>query len=251
VTEPLPAGWAPATDLFGEQWAALPDEVAAASSEQAVRLLWALTGRQLGIRPIRLAPYVPWPRSGYFTGLSRHGGYGYAPLSWASPASVTVGFGCAGFVAFRLPGRPVSVEAVWIDGAELDPGAWTLDPDGTLVRTDGGTWRYAQNVYAPAWIVGYTEGAVVDAAGNAAAGRLALEIGRALLADPACRLNPRTRDLVRGGTSISLADPNDPANAGLTGLVSVDRWVRAVNPAGLAELASLSGMNTARHRVLA
>jgi hypothetical protein len=30
----------------------------------------------------------------------------------------------------------------------------------------------------------------------------------------------------------------------------VDRWVRAVNPGGLAELASLSGMNTARHRVL-
>jgi hypothetical protein len=252
VTGPTPAGWAPVTDLFGEQWDALPPEVADASLEQAVRLLWALTGRQLGTRPIRLAPYVPWPRSDYFTGLTRRG-YGYAPLGWASPASVTVGFGCAGFagfVAFRLPGRPVTVEQVWIDGAALDPGSWTLDPDGTLVRTDGGTWRYAQNVYAPAWIVGYTEGAVVDAAGNAAAGRLALEIGRALLADPACRLNPRTRDLVRGGTSISLADPNEPANAGLTGVVAVDRWVRAVNPGGLSELASLSGMNTARHRVL-
>lgn len=241
MTDPLPAGWAPAVDLYGPQWAALPDEIAGASLEQAVRLLWALTGRQLGTRTIRLAPFVPWPRPDYFTGLTRRG-YGHAPL--------TAWFGCAGFLAFRLPGRPVSAERVWVDGAELAPDAWTLDPDGTLVRTDGGTWRYAQNVYSPTWIVAYTEGVVVDAAGNAAAGRLALEIGRALLADPACRLNPRTRDLVRGGTSISLADPNEPANAGLTGLVSVDRWVRAVNPAGLPALASLSGMNTARHRVL-
>jgi hypothetical protein len=252
VTEPapVPAGWAPNTDLFAEQWETLPPEVQQESVQQAVRLLWALTGRQLGTRTIKMAPYVPWPRRDYFSGLTRTG-FGYAPLTTASPGSVTAWFGCGGFVAFRLPGRAVDVEHVWVDGAELPADAWTLDPDGVLVRTDGGVWRYAQNVYRPNWIVQYIEGAVVDAAGNAAAGRLALEIGRALVADPACRLNPRTRDIVRGTTSISLADPNEAANLGLTGVAPVDRWVRAVNPSGLPELASLSGMNTARHRVLA
>jgi hypothetical protein len=252
VTEPapVPAGWAPSTDLYGAQWEALPAEVRDESVQQAVRLLWALTGRQLGTRTIKLAPYVPWPRRDYFSGLTRRG-YGYSPLTTGAPGQVTAWFGCAAFLAFRLPGRPVSVEHVWIDGAELPESAWTLDPDGMLVRTDGGTWRYVQYVYAPTWIVQYTEGSVVDAVGNAAAGRLAVEIGKALVADPACRLNPLTRDVVRGNTSITLADPTDVANAGLTGIPPVDRWIRSVNPQGLPELASLTGMNTGRHRVLA
>jgi hypothetical protein len=246
---PVPAGWAPNTDLYGDQWSALPEEIQIESVQQAVRLLWALTGRQLGTRVIKMAPYVPWPRQGYFGGLATRG---YNPLSTVAGGVYVGGFGgaCGAFQAFRLPGRPVQVLHVWVDGAELDAGSWTLDPDGTLVRTDGGVWRYAQNVWQPTWIVEYVEGSVVDAAGNAAVGRLALEIGKALVSDPACRLNPRTRDLVRGNTSISLADPNDDKNAGLTGIAPVDRWVRAVNPGRQPEMAGLYGMNTARHRVL-
>jgi hypothetical protein len=235
------AGWAPEVDLWAAQWDELPPAVQDTAVEQAVRLLWALTGRQLGTRTVQMAPFVPLPRVDYFTGLTRRSTYG-TPVG---------GVGCGGLRGFRLPGRPVQVLNTWLNGTALPADAWVLDPDGTLVRTDGLFWPYAQDVWAPSWVVAYVEGVLVDAAGNAAAGRLAVEIGRALVADPACRLNPRTRDLVRGGTSISLADPNDPANAGLTGVAAVDRWVRAVNPDGLPALASLSGMNTARHRILA
>jgi hypothetical protein len=248
VTEPLPDGWAPNTDLFGAQWDALPVDVQGAALTQAVVLLWALTGRQLGTRRIKLAPYVPWPRQ---SNWPSHSGFGLSTVAGGVAFGPLSGLGCSAFTAFRLPGRPVEVLHVWVDDVELPDTAWVLDPDGTLVRTDGSTWRLAQNVYRPVWVVEYVEGAVVDAAGNAAAGRLALEIGKALVADPACRLNPRTRDIVRGSTSLTLADPTDVANAGLTGVPPVDRWIRAVNPKGQQEMALLSGMNTARHRVLA
>jgi hypothetical protein len=226
----VPDGWAPSTELFADVWDTFPVDVQDEALAQSVRL----------------APYVPWPRAGYFPFPARS----WSPLTWSGPATVTLWAGCVGLQAFRLPGRPVSVQQVTADGAPLPDTAWVLDPDGTLVRVDGRTWPRAQNVWAPTWIIDYTHGCVVDEAGNAAAGRLATEIGRALLADPACRLNPRTRDVVRGTTSVSLADPNEAANAGLTGVAPVDRWVRAVNPAGLPEVASLSGMTTARHRVL-
>jgi hypothetical protein len=251
VSEPLPGGWAPSTDLFGSQWTTLPQPTRDSAAQLAVRMLWALSGRQFGTRTIRLAPYVPWPRQGYFRGGWRRGSY--SPLStvgggvsfepWLMP-------GCGRFVAFRLPGRAVSVTRVTIDGADLPTSAWTLDPDGVLVRTDGEAWRYAQNVYQPTWTVEYVEGVVPDPAANAAAGRLALEIGKAMVADPATRLHPRTRDVVRGGTSLTLTDPSDLANAGLTGIPPVDRWIRTVNPKGQQEMSTLSGMNTARHRVL-
>jgi hypothetical protein len=70
------AGWAPEVDLWAAQWDELPPAVQDTAVEQAVRLLWALTGRQLGTRTVQIAPFVPLPRVDYFTGLTRHGTYG-------------------------------------------------------------------------------------------------------------------------------------------------------------------------------
>lgn len=244
MTEPLPNGWAPSTDLLGPSWEALPTDVRAVAEQVAVRTLWALSGRRFGTLDVTLAPFIPRPRVDWYTGhragVALNAGSGMAVSGYCTPAR-----------AFRLPGPVVGVAQVVVDAEVLDDAAWHLDPDGTLVRTDGGGWPVAQDVYSPRWAVRYTRGIAPGVDGNLAAARYALELGRGMVADPKCKLPSRARDVTRQGVSVTLAAPEDLADAGYTGVPPVDAWLRTVNPDGLRQAASIWSPLSARHRVLA
>jgi hypothetical protein len=249
VTEPtpqLPAGWDPAVEALGTSWSALPVEVRNRALEVAVRALWALSGRRFGTVELTLAPYIPPPRTGWYDGhrrglgLNSAGGYAAGGPGVCGPARV-----------FRLPGPVVSVAEVVVDAVVLDPSAWNLDPDGALVRVDGGGWPVAQDVYVPRWAVRYVRGILADAAANTAAARYALELARGATADPKCKLPARTRTVTRQGISLDLATPEELSEGGLTGVGPVDAWLRSVNPAGLSEAATIWSPAAVRHRVIA
>jgi hypothetical protein len=237
-------GWDPRVDLLDDDWDTLPSEVTDAALQVAVATLWALSGRRFGLRDILLAPYLPARNPGYVTTYR----VGSASLVGVG---VAVGIGLCGsdvYTRLRLPGPVHAVTRVDLDGTPFPD--WVADPDGTLVRTDGLAWPIAQNVYSPRWLVTYTLGVLPPEEANIAAARYALEVGRGMTADPACRLPARTRDITRQGIAVTLTDPTDLTSGGLTGVPAVDAWLRAVNPASLPEAPALSGMNTARHRTL-
>lgn len=255
TSSPLPAGWSPNTDLFGDQWASLPEPIRTAALRWSVELLWKLSGRQFGTTEITLAPYIGLPHRGYYD-------HGRAGLLSSAPGGVRVGFGggvssgfgggaCSSQRAFHLPGPVVGVTEVVLDGQVMDETAWHLDPNGVLVRTDGDGWPVAQDVYVPRWVVRYTRGIPAPDDANQAAGRYALELARAGAADPKCKLPARVRDVTRQGISLSLAAPEELSNAGLTGIDQVDVWLRSVNPDHLAQGASIWTPTVARHRVIA
>ena len=252
MTAPLhqvPAGWAPDVSAFGAQWAALPEEVRAAAASWAARTLWALSGRRFGTSELVVAPFIPPPRGTYYDSTYRGlTGRGYA----VTTAGVSGGLGACGSArAFRLPWGPVvDVAVVVLDGQVLAEDAWHLDPDGTLVRMDGGGWPVGQDVYAPRWTVQYTRGQEAPPDANLAAGRYAMELARALTQDAACRLPSRTRDVARQGISVGLAAPEDLADAGLTGVTLVDHWLRSANPGQLQQAPSFWSPGSTRHRVL-
>ena len=230
----MPAGWEPDTAVLGSQWAVLDPDVAAAALSLAEAELWALSGRRFGVWTVELAPYLPARRPWYGVDAYTAAPWGGYTFDAAAGTARAWGAEVAGNRAFRLPGPVVSVAQVHLDGAVMDPAHWVRDPDGRLVwaapATVGPGWPVAQDVYAPRWTVTYTRGTPVPAAGRVALARYAMELAKGMGAAPADRIPGRARDVTRAGTSLSLAAPEDVANAGLTGVPLVDAWLRAVNP---------------------
>lgn len=239
---PLVAGWAPNTSVFGAQWADLPEAVRDAALRASVNTLWALSGRQFAVLDVTLAPYLPAARPSARTEYGRvlSAGAGRTPL---------VPGGVQPSRAFRLPGGAVSVTRVELAGEELPASAWTLDPDGTLVRLDG-AWPAGQDVYAPVWTVRYLRGQAAPDDANLAAGRYALELAKAMHLDPATPTPTRTRDAARQKIDRASEDAEERANEGLTGVPVVDKWLRAVNPHRLAATPFVWSPDTDRHRII-
>lgn len=170
------------------------------------------------------------------------------PVSGAAPWSpVSVGgewlnigcghdsCGCVGTREVKLYGAaPSSVSVVMVDGMELDPSAYRLDPGGLLVRLDGVGWPLCQDLTKAdteegTWSVTYTPGAAVDGNGAWAAGVLAGEFVRACSTGE-CRLPDSVTQVVRSGITMTLAPGAFPG--GLTGLREVDAYVQFWNPNG-------------------
>lgn len=240
-TPALPAGWAPSTEVLGAQWAVYDPDVQQVALQWSVQTLWALSGRQFGVQDVTVAPWVPTGRPGVPLPPGRvlSAGAGFAPYrpGATGPARVV-----------RLPGPVLAVAAVVIDAAVVTD--WVLDPDGTLVRTGGGAWPVAQDVYDPRWTVRYTRGRVVPAAGNLAAARYAVELAKGLSAAPVNKMQGRVRDVGRSAMAVTPQDATDPANAGLTGVPLVDDWLRAVNPDRRASGPVVWSPDVSRHRLI-
>jgi hypothetical protein len=237
--EPLVPGWNPTTGVLGTAWSDLPEDVRESATKLAAHTLWSLSGRQFGTREIVLAPYLRPAGVGWYEGHQ-------VRVATNAADQVAVNDGCRGRSAVHLPGPVHEVHEVVLYGEVLPAEEWLLDPDGTLVRTVG-SWPVGQDVYRPVWTVRYTRGVPAPAEANLAVARYALEIARGIVADPACKLPSRVRDLTRQGISMSFEDPDKP---GLTGFGPVDSWLRTVNPGGLTEAARFSAPS-GRHRVLA
>jgi len=237
-------GWSPDTSVAGAGWGDLSTEVQDAALQWSVSVLWALSGRQFELHAHRVAPYIaPRQPSAY---AERTRGLGLGVNYRAGYARQSVGCSTR---AFRAPWPVHAVTQVQLDGVTLDPTDWHLDPDGTLVRTDGAGWPIGQDVFAPRWLVDYVIGIEPSAGANAAAGRYAGEFARAFKG-AACNLPVRARSIARTGLTIELPDPAELTENGRTGSPQVDAWLASVNPGGLAEGPTVHSPDLAVHRFL-
>jgi hypothetical protein len=214
-------------------WADLPEQVRGYATGAAERLLWALSGRRLGlcevvVRPCRrrctdqvIAGSLWWRLAG-----------GWWLASCGCPAGTRCGCDAA---RLALPGPVHQVSAVRVDGTELPETAYRVDAGRWLVRQDGHPWPHCQDLNTPADSVGtfevrYQRGRPVRPDAAAAAGVYACEVAKACTGDRDCRLPQRVASIARQGIDVEFLDPTVLANKGLTGIPEVDSWLRAVNP---------------------
>lgn len=196
---------------------------------EATDMLWAATGRRW--RGVTHTETVTWLPRNDDTNLDlsdlRWGGFGYSSPLFSTrivPRSI------------RLP-RPdvISVGSVLIDGnpftAWQSIGSW-------LVRTDGQGWPQQPDRIT----VTYTFGQVPPAGAVPACVTLAVELARFVSPNPdqPGQLPRRLRSEARqGGTGSTATDYANILSGGLTGLYTVDAWIRSVNPKGVTQDATV------------
>lgn len=227
-----------------EAWASLDDlpvEVVGLRSPtewcvllgQATDILWAATGRrwrggpQTASAVLRAAP----PRAGEGA-WPYHSSWGHCPC-FAGAAAGIVGWADGHYrhaapAAIRLPHPDVTaVQSVTVDGAPFT--AWRLD-GAWLARTDRQGWPVCHDRAE----VTYTYGRTPPDGGKAACVELAVELARASVDDPdrPCRLPQRLQSVTRQGLTFAALDDMEFISKGLTGISSIDMWVRSVNPYG-------------------
>jgi hypothetical protein len=216
----------------------------------ATDILWALSGRQFGtctetVRPCRRdCADVPWP---LWPGSSLDGAPYVMPLLYAGQwYNLTCG-SCGDFCTCTpisevvLPFPTTSIVQVKINGTPLVTGAYRLDDARLLVRTDGSQWPRCNDLNKAdtqpgTWSITYTYGAAVPAEGQLAVGELACEFTK-MLNNETCRLPRHVTSVSRQGVTINYADLLNVMANGRTGLLFVDLFLDAVNPARLAETA--------------
>lgn len=233
-------------------WDDVPADVQEVASIQAAELLWMLTGRRFGGCAVTWRPCSPrcTGAGGYRTwpvGLSATGNVG----TWMFPfidAGVwrncvcPTACSCGARCEVPFPSPVASVTEVKVDGAVIDPSAYRVDVVRGipyLVRTDGDCWPQCQTMDLDDTEVGtfavtYVAGEGLSRAGALATGALAGEIAKACQGAE-CALPDALSSLSRNGVEVTMVDPTEVLQAGYTGVESVDRWIRAVNPAKKAQ----------------
>lgn len=210
----------------------------------ATRVLWSLTGRQFGtctstLRPCRTDCDSSWPAGGWdMWSMPTTYGYGYLDGMYWYPLGCggcnTGQCGCARVSETRLPDAVSSVIQVKVDGSPLVTGAYRVDNNRLLVRTDGQEWPRCNNLNkndteAGTWSVTAAYGQEVPDGGRLAAGELACEILKAMRGEE-CRLPAGVTQLVRQGVTISVPDFGDILMHGRTGLYLCDMFIMSENP---------------------
>lgn len=138
---------------------------------------------------------------------------------------------------------------VLIDGKPLPRDAYDVQDYRLLMRMDGGCWPDCQHMnrhegHAGTWTVKYKTGWPPDAGGRLAVTRLAVEMRKACTPGAkGCQLSEWVTQVVRDGVTyqIDLSETH-------TGLPLVDRWVRSVNPYGVATQFRAWSPDTVRSR---
>lgn len=246
-----PCAWPINTNCCPD-WDSYSPELQEDATAWATQILWALTGRRFGECPVVVRPcgggchaggYMTWPV--YLDGNSS-GGFGgqWFPFvdatgQWRNCACIG-GCSCSATCEVWLPGPVSSITSVFIDGVEVPPTAYRVDNQNTLVRQDGECWPECQNLDLSAvnpdventFVVTYQRGTPVPVAGQIAAGLLACDFAKSCTTG--CKLPGNLSSLSRQGVEVTMADPTDELNAGLTGVPQVDQWIRAMNPNRLA-----------------
>lgn len=215
----------------------------------ATNILWALTGRRFGECTIITRPcggncrfsggwmtFPVWMDGGNAAAAGGWFPFVDAAGQWRNCGCIG-GCRCAARCEVWLPGPVTSVSEVVVDGVTIDPSAYRIDNNNILVRQDGECWPRCQDFDLSGvgpdaddstFFVTYQRGNPVPAAGQIAAGLLACEFAK--MCTTGCKLPGNLSSLSRQGVEISIADPTDILNAGLTGISQVDTWIRAVNP---------------------
>lgn len=244
-----------------------PERVAAASPtatglavSSATSILWGLSGRRFGTCSVTLRPcrqscnetglnwdYPTW------SGLSYSGPY--FDWYWLPQMCGACGNDCS---CNRVPEvilpAPVSqIVTVKVDGSPLATGgAYRVDNNRRLVRTDGQDWPRCNNLLlddtqAGTWSVTAEYGEAVPESGQLAMGELACELLKAMAGED-CRLPPGVTQLVRQGMTISYPDVGQLLQDGRTGLYLVDLFLASENPFGLKQRPRVYGVDRPVHR---
>lgn len=128
-----------------------------------------------------------------------------------------------------LPGTAQEVIEVLIGGVLLSSSSYRLDPDNTLIRTDGGAWPICQDMAAAGTAPGtfqitYSHGYDPPEVGRRAAAQLAHEFWLAC-SGMACQLPSGVVQIIRQGITITRAAAL--FKDGATGLAMVDAFLTA------------------------
>jgi hypothetical protein len=211
----------------------------------ATRVLWALSGRRFGtctvtLRPCRQDCYDSWPWGWSMWDSSVLGTSVWSDYRYWFPLSCgacTSGCSCSSVSEVRLPSPVSSVAQVLIDGTPLATGAYRVDNNRLLVRTDGGQWPLCNDLSkndteAGTWSVTAAYGEEVPVSGRMAMGELMCEIVKAG-SGVDCRLPPGVTSIVRQGITIQYPDVGQLLREGRTGLYLVDMFLASENPHGL------------------
>ena len=231
----------------------------------ATEVLWALTGRRFGECTVLARPcgggchnggYMTWPV--YLSGNSGAVGATWIPFVdgagvWRNCACVGA-CSCAARCEVWLPGPVASITEVVVDGVIVPSTAYRIDNGNILVRQDGECWPECQDFNLSAvdpdtentFVVTYTRGTPVPMAGQIAAGMLACDFAKSCTTG--CKLPGNLASLTRQGVEVTMADPTDELNAGLTGVHFVDQWIRAVNPNELGSRSRVASLDVSLPR---
>lgn len=224
----------------------------------ATRVLWALSGRRFGTCTATLRPC----RAGCTDAVYSNPVW-YWPASVAAPAWdwYTVpydcgycarGCACTSLSEVLLPSPVNSIVSVMMDGTPMVTGAYRLDDNRFLVRTDGRTWPYCNELTKDdtqigTWSITARYGEDVPESARLAMGELACEIVKAGTGQD-CRLPPGVTSLVRQGVTISYPDVGQLLKEGRTGLYLVDLFLASENPDGIAQRGRVFSIDRPRHR---
>lgn len=240
---PWPVRWA--CDVMTESVAVTGWAVAAATD-----ILWLMSGSRFGTCNVKLRPcrrqcratsfpgflWDPWPGVGW--GSLPYGGGGGWGVIGAGCSSCGSGCGCSTLSEVLLPSPVASIVEVRTDGAILPTGSYRVDNNSTLVRLDGLTWPYCQNLRLDdtqpgTFSVTAAIGEDVPASAAGAVGELACELIRASRGQ-ACDLPANVTQLVRQGVTVSMPDWTSLLkDKGMLGLRQADLFINAWNPGHL------------------
>lgn len=214
----------------------------------ATEVLWGLTGMRFGLCNVTLRPCArscddgsfyddfgpPWA-SGSYPRPALIGGLWYNLTCGSCAGSCS----CTEVSEFVLPAPVHEIIEIKIDGTPMVSGAYRLDNNRIVVRTDGDRWPRCNDLSLEdtepgTWSVTATFGEVVPEGAKLAMGQLACEIAKAA-AGGDCKLPAGLQQLVRQGVTISYPDVGELFRQGRTGLYLVDMFVSTWNPYGLRQ----------------
>jgi hypothetical protein len=223
------------------EWDTYTNTIRDRATAWATQILWALTGRQFGGCEITVRP----------CGANCHyyGGWMSYPVVADGVGTVWSPFirdgawfncGCVGACDCRarcrvwLPGPVSYVTEVVVDGVVIDPTRYRVDNREYLVGLGDQCWPDCQNMSLESPEVGtfqvsYVRGKPLPLAGQIAAGIMACEFAKACTGG-SCSLPQNLSTLARQGVEVTMVNPTDVLDAGLTGIAEVDLWIRSVNP---------------------
>lgn len=230
----------------------------------ATEVIWALSGRRFGACSVKLRPcrrscmdtpypdgWTPWPGVIGHTGASGSGGAAGLYID-AGCSTCQNSCSCTTLSEVLLPAPVNAITEVKVDGSVLVTGAYRLDDNRRLLRVDGSTWPYCQNLnkddtQASTWSVTALYGEDVPEGGSWAVGELACEFLKALDGQD-CRLPKNITSLARQGVTISLPDPTQLFEKGRTGLFLTDYFISTWNPKHLMARSKVYSVDGYQHR---
>lgn len=213
----------------------------------ATEFLWAATGMRFGVCEITLRPCRrECQTSGFYDdfGPPWAGSYPQPALIGGLWFNLICG-SCAGDCSCGrveevvLPAPVNTIVEVLIDGTPLVSGAYRVDNNRLLVRTDGGEWPRCNDLSLDddqpgTWSVRATYGEALPDGAALAVGQLACEIARSA-AGGDCKLPAGVQQLIRQGVTISYPDVGELFRQGRTGLYLVDMFIATWNPYNLKQ----------------